>query len=152
MCSPEPVRARAERRRNCRPKDLAPRAPRAGRRLEVVKGALITVKCDCGELTHLAYGEQWACPTCGRRWNTAQIPADEYWGLMKQMRNARLNLIRAVGLTVVIFGVLSVTINLGFLLLFPIIISAWTLLYMPQWRRKLRLKARAAPTWTLRPE
>ena len=30
-----------------------------------------------------AYGERWVCPKCGRRLEHRQIPADEYWGIMR---------------------------------------------------------------------
>ena len=31
-----------------------------------MKGALITVRCDCGETRYAAYPEQWVCEKCGR--------------------------------------------------------------------------------------
>ena len=72
-----------------------------------VKGPPITVSCKCGEVRHVPYGETWTCETCGRRWNTAQIPEAEYWGIMREMRNYRLVVVGiALGLAVV-FGALA---------------------------------------------
>jgi hypothetical protein len=55
-----------------------------------MKGPPITVTCKCGDVRQVPYGETWPCERCGRRWNTSQIPADVYWGIMREMRNYRL--------------------------------------------------------------
>ena len=54
-----------------------------------MRGAQITIRCDCGDVGYAAYGERWVCPRCGRAWNTAQIPAEEYWGVMRDQRRDR---------------------------------------------------------------
>jgi hypothetical protein len=43
-----------------------------------VKGPAITLRCDCGSEGRAAYGESWACPTCGRTYDTTRIPAGDY--------------------------------------------------------------------------
>ena len=63
-----------------------------------MRGALITVTCDCGERHYVPYGERLEC-TCGRSWDTNQIPGDEYWGIMHDMRRYRF---RAMGMAVAI--------------------------------------------------
>jgi hypothetical protein len=73
-----------------------------------VRGPPITIKCECGELRHVPYGERWECEQCGRRWNTAQIPAAEYDGIMRDMRRFRLSAIGyaiAIGVTFVVLAV-----------------------------------------------
>ena len=115
-----------------------------------VKGPPITVRCDCGVVEYVPYGESWTCPSCGRRWDTSQIPREEYDGIMRDMRGLR---VRAMGLGAVI-GVAVVLVSLisgG--PIFPLALVAmagWWLLYMPQWRRKVRARARQLPTWKLR--
>lgn len=116
-----------------------------------MKGARITVKCDCGAVNYLDYGDNWQCD-CGRRWNTAQIPADEYWGLMRSMRSERMK-VMAVALSIaVVFVVLGLVLSQAFYFLIPLAFSGWYLFFMPRWRSRLRQKARGAPNWTLRPE
>jgi hypothetical protein len=116
-----------------------------------MKGARITVKCDCGEVNHLAYGQTWQCK-CGRRWNTSQIPADEYWGIMREMRRFRLGAIGAALVLCLTFGLLAFFVAQRLLLLFPVIMAGWYLIYMPRWRRRVRQRARNLPSWQLHPQ
>ena len=66
-----------------------------------MRGAQITVRCDCGDIGYVAYGDRWVCRKCRRSWNTGQIPADEYWGIMRAMRQLRIN-VMAVALCMVL--------------------------------------------------
>jgi hypothetical protein len=117
-----------------------------------VKGPPITVSCHCGDVQHVPYGESWTCGTCGRRWNTAQIPSDEYWGIMRAMRNYRLAVIGiALGIAVV-FGALALFVAQSMILLLPVVLTFWFIWFMPWWRRRIRAKARSLPEWQLTPE
>jgi len=120
--------------------------------LRTVKGPPITVRCDCGEVAHVPYPETWQCPTCGRRWNTGQIPADEYYGILREMRRFRLTAIGAAVVFAVVFTVLAVAVSQSLLLLLPVVLAGWYVWYMPLWRRKVRRRARSLPKWQLRPE
>jgi hypothetical protein len=112
----------------------------------------ITIACDCGEMKHVPYGETWTCEACGRAWNTAQIPADEYWGILRDMRRMRLAVIAiALGFTLV-FGLLGIFVAPGLFFLLPIVLVGWFIWYMPWWRRKLRRRVRSLPKWKLHPE
>jgi hypothetical protein len=116
-----------------------------------VKGPPITVSCDCGEIERVPYGDAWICPSCGRRWDTAQIPSEEYWGVMREMRRYRLEV---VAVSVALGIALAITLaSLGSRRYFPIVLGVmgfWFLIYMPRWRRKVRARARQLPTWNLR--
>lgn len=117
-----------------------------------MRGAPITIKCDCGQVQYVLYGNVWECPTCHRRWNTNQIPAAEYWKIMHDMRRYR---IQAMIVALVVggsFAVLATLMGARVLLLIPIVMSGWYFIFMPQWRRKVRARARSLPTWQLRPE
>jgi Flp pilus assembly protein TadB len=117
-----------------------------------VRGAPITVRCECGEYRDVPYGETWICESCGRRWNTAQVPAEEYWGLMRDMRRYRLQVIGVALALAVVFGLLAIFVGESLFLLLPVVLAGWLILYMPLWRRKVRRRARSAPKWNLRPE
>ena len=117
-----------------------------------VPGAQITVRCDCGQMRYLAYGEEWVCEQCGRRWNTSQIPADEYWGIMREMRRYRLNVMGFAVVVAVSAIVLGLTLGVQFFFLMPLVLGFWFLFYMPRWRQKVRARARSLPTWKLHPE
>ena len=61
-----------------RRKQPATRAVGSRRAGPVLRGPPIAVTCECGEKRDLRYGEDWVCESCGRRWDTRQIPAEQY--------------------------------------------------------------------------
>jgi hypothetical protein len=118
----------------------------------VVKGPPITVKCDCGVKRLVAYGQTWECDQCHRRWNTNQIPSEQYQGIMTEMRRFRMNAIRSMVIIGAIFVYLALAISKSFFFLIPIITAGWYLFYMPRWRQRVRRHAREVPKWELHPE
>ena len=130
---------------------MRPVAFRAPCTIAAVKGPPITVSCDCGEIERVPYGDAWICPICGRRWDTAQIPPEEYWGVMREMRRYRLEV---VAVSVALGIALAITLaNLGSRRYFPIVLGVmgfWFLIYMPRWRQKVRRRARELPGWRLK--
>ena len=117
-----------------------------------MKGPPITISCHCGKVEHVRYGDAWTCEQCGRKWNTAQIPADDYWGIMRDMRTYRLVIIGiALGLALV-FGGLALLVAESIILLLPVVLTFWFIWFMPWWRRRIRRRARSLPQWRLTPE
>jgi len=117
-----------------------------------MRGAQITVRCDCGAIGYVAYGDRWVCRKCRRSWNTGQIPADEYWGIMRDMRQLRIN-VMAVALCLVLpIAALIPFLGIHILMLLPLVLGFWFIFYMPRWRRKVREQARSLRKWKLRPE
>jgi hypothetical protein len=112
----------------------------------------ITVACECGELRHVPYREIWRCEACGRTWNTAQIPEEEYYGLLRDMRRLRLFPIAIALGFLLVFAALALLVSQQLFLLLPIVLAFWFILYMPWWRRKVRRRARGGPRWELHPE
>jgi hypothetical protein len=117
-----------------------------------MKGPPITIRCDCGAVLRVPYGDARTCAQCGRRWNTTQIPSEEYWGIMRRMRRYRLEAMGVAILIAAVFVILGLTIGQRFFLMAPIALGAWFLWYMPGWRKKVRAAARSMPTWDLTPE
>jgi len=117
-----------------------------------MRGPPITVTCKCGDVRQVPYGETWQCERCGRRWNTSQIPADVYWGIMREMRNYRLIVIGIALALGVGFGLLAFLVAERLILLLPIVLAFWLVWFMPWWRRKIRRRVRSLPTWQLEPE
>ncbi len=117
-----------------------------------MRGAQITVCCDCGQVGYVPYGERWRCPGCSRSWNTSQIPSEEYWGIMRDMRRLRLKVIFLALALVVPVAALVPLAGPQILLLLPVVMSFWFMFYMPRWRRRVREQARSLSRWKLRPE
>ncbi|MBD0290158.1 MAG: hypothetical protein ICV74_02785 [Thermoleophilia bacterium] len=117
-----------------------------------MRGAPITIKCECGQVRQVAYGERWTCEVCGRSWNTAQIPADEYWGIMRTMRGYRLSVIGVAAGMALVFTLLALFVAESLFLLLPVVLAGWFVWYMPFWRRKVRRHARNLPRWEIHPD
>jgi hypothetical protein len=117
-----------------------------------MKGPPITIECECGEKREVSYGEVWQCERCGRRWNTQQIPATEYEGLLRRMRSFRLEVLAFAVLAAAVLVPLIVFVNSAFIFVAPMAAAIWLFLYLPYWRRRARRAAREAPRWDLHPE
>jgi hypothetical protein len=112
----------------------------------------ITIACECGASGTVPYGETWSCGECGRRWNTAQIPADAYARRHRRMRRFKLEVIVFAAVALAVFVPLIAFVHESFLFLGLLVGFAWMFLYMPFWRRRVRRAAADAPSWQLSPE
>jgi len=117
-----------------------------------MRGAQITVRCDCGGIGYVPYGQSWTCLKCRRTWNTTQIPADEYWGIMREMRRLRLTVMLMALVILAPIAVLTLIAGFRFFILLPMASAFWFIFYMPRWRRRVRERSRNLTKWKLRPE
>jgi hypothetical protein len=135
------------------------REPRTRERLgrerpgAVLHGPPITVGCECGAKSDLAYGEEWTCEGCGRRYDTARIPADDYARIRRLQLRFRA-LPAAFGLLVATVAVLFiVTGNVpGVFFLLPVALTTWFVFLRPAHRRRYRRAIADLPRWDLRAE
>ena len=125
---------------------------RAGAYNRRVKPPPITVTCDCGERASLVWGERWACPTCGRQWNTRDIPEDEYRRLERVVRRYQIQAVAFIALVAAVFVPLMVIIDVRFSISALILFFAWALLIRPRQRRRVLEIARENARWELHPE
>lgn len=119
----------------------------------VLRGPPVTVTCDCGEKRNLRYGERWSCEKCGRRWNTNQIPKEQYAAIRRTQQRYRA-LPVVLGLVVAgvaLFFLLTGNVFSMFFLL-PISLIAWFTFIRPAHRRSYRRAIADLPRWELHPE
>ncbi len=112
----------------------------------------ITITCECGEAKEVAYGERWQCERCGRSWNTQNIPAEEYEGLLRRMRRHKLEVLAVGGLVAAVLVPLIVVVSARFIAVVPMVMAMWLFVFLPFWRRRYRRTARGAPRWELHPD
>jgi Flp pilus assembly protein TadB len=112
----------------------------------------ITINCECGEKRDVAYGERWQCETCGRTWNTAQIPAEEYEQLLRSVRRHKLEILALGVVAAAVLIPLIAVVSARFIALVPLVMAVWLFLVLPRWRWRYRRTARNAPRWQLHPE
>lgn len=119
----------------------------------MLRGPPITVTCDCGAVRGLHYGEQWTCEKCGRRWNTSQIPPEQYARVRKlQLRFRVLPVV--LGLLVAALAIFfTLTHNvLSVFFLLPSSMVIWFAILRPVHRARYRSAIARLPRWSLHPE
>jgi hypothetical protein len=112
----------------------------------------IQVTCECGEARSLRYGERWECETCGRRWNTEQIPPEEYRALANAVRRYQRQSILFAATMLAVFAPLVVFVDFRLGITGLILFFAWAFLVRPRQRRRLLNTVLGGPRWQLRPE
>ena len=112
----------------------------------------IAIECECGERRSVPFGETWKCEKCGRRWDTRQIPENEYLARVRRMRRFHIELFGLLAIGVLVFAplILFVDVSVVYLALFASF--AFIAFYMPHWRRRLRRATADAPQWELHAE
>ena len=117
----------------------------------MLRGPPIAVTCECGEKRDLRHGDAWTCEKCGRRWDTKQIPAEQYSAIRRtQLRFRVLPVI--YGLLVAggaIFFTLSGNI-FSVIVLLPFSMLLWFYFLQPFHRRRYRRAIAELPKWQLR--
>ena len=119
----------------------------------ILGGPPISVTCECGVKHDLKYGEAWTCESCGRRWDTRQIPREQYEAVRRTQLRFRV-LPVVVGLVVLalaVFFTLSGNIFSVFFLL-PVGLTFWFVFLRPFHRRRYRAAIADLPRWELHPE
>ncbi len=102
----------------------------------------ITLTCDCGSRGQASYGERWTCPDCGKAYDTARIPREEYEALVTGLRRYKwLTIGPPVALSAVLIP-LAVLQDVRYAFLLFVLVMAYGLLVLP----KLRARATAAVT------
>jgi hypothetical protein len=119
----------------------------------VLRGPPITLDCECGESAEVAYGERWQCPACGRRYDTARIPREDYERIRRTQLRFRI-LPVAYGLFFSAVAVFFIATGNAFSVFFllPISLMAWFLLIRPIHRSRYRQAIADLPRWDLRAE
>lgn len=117
-----------------------------------MRGAPITITCDCGDRRPVRYGERWTCARCGRTWNTAHIPADEYWGTMRALRRYRLVVWAITAALVGTLVPLAYVFSSGIFVVLVLILGALYFGILPSWRGRVLAQMRDRPSWKLHPE
>lgn len=119
----------------------------------ILRGPPISVTCECGEKRALRYGEFWHCERCGKRWDTAQIPREQYEAIRRTQLRFRV-LPVVFGLVVAAAAIFfTVTGNVfSVFVLLPAATMAWFIFLQPAHRRRYRRAIADLPSWSLRPE
>lgn len=112
----------------------------------------ITITCDCGAVAELAYGTRWTCATCGKTWDTGQIPRDEYDELLRLLKRYRLLVLLPPLLLAAVLMPLAIFAGIQFAFLLFVLAMGYGLLVVPQLRKRSSARLRESTTrWKLKP-
>jgi hypothetical protein len=119
----------------------------------VLRGPPIAVTCECGAKQDLRYGDAWSCERCGRRWDTNQIPREQYEAVRRTQLRYRV-LPVALGMLVATLAIFfSLTGNVfSVFFLMPVALTVWFVFLRPMHRKRYRAAIADLPKWELRPE
>jgi Flp pilus assembly protein TadB len=119
----------------------------------VRRGPQITLTCECGERRYVSYGERWRCEKCGRTWNTAQIPIEQYAALRAtQLRYRRVPMVISLVALVCVVAAIVFGKAVGGVLVVAILATSWSMFFRPMHRRRYRRALAELPSWTITPE
>ncbi len=130
-------------------REVAPaRLPRAVRR-----GPPITLTCECGERQNVHYGERWRCERCGRTWNTARIPIEQYAEIRAtQLRYRRVPLAISVLALVCVVAFIVAGRAFGGLIVVALVATTWSMFFRPMYQRRYRAALAKLPSWEIEPD
>jgi hypothetical protein len=118
-----------------------------------VRAPPITLTCDCGTGTSVAYGERWTCPDCGRTWDTGQIPREQYDRLLRSVRRYRLLVLGPPLALAAVLVPLAVLVGIQYAFVLFVLVMAHGLLVVPRLRERATESVRSSTRqWQLRPE
>jgi hypothetical protein len=119
----------------------------------VLRGPPITITCECGEKRSLRYGAQWQCERCGKRWDTRQIPAEQYDAIRRLQWRFRVVPI-VLGMVVAALAIFfTLTGNIfNVFVLMPLALMIWFVFLRPTHQRRYRQAISDLPRWELRPQ
>jgi hypothetical protein len=119
----------------------------------VRRGPQITLTCECGERRYLRYGERWRCEQCGRMWNTARIPIEQYAALRAtQLRYRRVPMVISIVALACVIASIIFGKAVGGVLVVAILATTWSMFFRPIHRRRYRRALADLPSWTIEPE
>ncbi len=95
--------------------------------------------------------ERWSCPNCGRAYDTAKIPQEDYERIRRTQLRFRI-LPVAYGLLISAIAVFFIATGNVFSVFFllPVALTAWFMLIRPVHRNRYRQAISDLPVWDLR--
>ncbi len=114
----------------------------------------ITLRCDCGTEGRAQFEERWTCPSCGRSYDTGQIPRADYEAIRALDRRYRLISWAIVGVMALIVLAVARTLQvIPILAGLAVTLGGWFLYVKPIVHRRHRAAVgKLTRSWELRPE
>jgi uncharacterized protein (DUF983 family) len=114
----------------------------------------ITLRCDCGAEALVAYGARWTCESCGRTYDTNDIPAGDFAAIQAMRRRYRIAGYVGVAFVAALVLLLALTAQQYQLFIgLPFILILWFMYVRPVMRSRYRRRVgELQRSWTLKAE
>lgn len=112
----------------------------------------ITLRCECGAVGRVKYGERWTCQSCGRVYDTSRIPEGEYRARTRIVSRYRLVTLGPLAVLAAIMVPVVVFVDPGLIFLMGLMAFAYILLFLPFVRRRARRGVTQGRGWDLSAE
>ena len=116
-----------------------------------MRGAQITVRCDCGETGYVRTASV-GVPQVRAHVEHCPDPGGRVLGDHARHAASPLQSDRAPPLHDLPIAALTPFLGIRILILLPVLMSFWFIFYMPRWRSRVREQARNLRRWKLHPE
>ena len=115
-----------------------------------MKPLALIVTCDCGEHGRVEPGATWSCPSCGRTYETADIPGDEYAAVASEVNRTKLRALVGFAVIVAVFVPLGFLLGAELWITGAVVLAVFYFAYGPKLKRDVRRIVRDLPRWEVR--
>jgi hypothetical protein len=115
-----------------------------------VKPLALVVSCGCGERGRVEPGASWSCPVCGRTYDTADIPGDEYAAVASEVNRTKLRALIGFAVIAAVFVPLGFLLGAELWITGAVVLAVFYFAYGPKLKRDVRRIVRDLPLWEIR--
>jgi len=115
-----------------------------------VKPLALVVSCGCGERGRVEPGAPWSCPACGRTYDTADIPGDEYAAIASEVNRTKLRALIGFAVIAAVFVPLGFLLGAELWITGAVVLAVFYFAYGPKLKRDVRRIVRDLPLWEVR--
>lgn len=116
----------------------------------MVKPLGLVVTCGCGGLGRVEPGATWSCPSCGRTYETADIPGDEYAAVASEVNRTKLRALAGFAVIAAVFVPLGFVLGAELWITGAVVLAVFYFAYGPKLKRDVRRIVGGLPRWTVR--
>ena len=117
-----------------------------------MKPLALVITCGCGGRGRVLPAETWTCSSCGRTYQTAGVPGDEYAAIVRDVNRTKLMAIAGFAAIVAVFLPLGLLLGSELWITGAVVLAVFYFAYGPKVKRDVRRILRDLPRWEVTEE